>query len=160
MGFTTLINHKGFKKAHLARRMAELSQGPSLYWFVGNNTFNHIDRFGLDSSPGYSPEECAEILNQIDFLFSLKGRTGMNDNSLQQQINDLQDEYDENCGDDDDPPNPNPQPQPVPSCPTQNPQPSPVKQTCFWVTVGVVAYWVCSETTRILFPPRNFIPVP
>jgi hypothetical protein len=119
-GFTTLFKHKGFKKAHLARRMAELSQGPNIYCFVGNSAPDRVDRFGLD----YSPEDCATILNQIDFLFSLKGRTGMNDNSLQQQINDLQDEYDENCGDDDEPPNPTPQPDPVPSCPTQKPQPT------------------------------------
>jgi hypothetical protein len=37
---------------------------------------------------------------------------------------------------------------------------STVKKATFWGTVGVVTYWVVSEGSRILFPPRNLIPVP
>jgi hypothetical protein len=34
------------------------------------------------------------------------------------------------------------------------------KQVGIWGTVGVVTYWVVSEGSRILFPPRNLVPVP
>jgi hypothetical protein len=34
------------------------------------------------------------------------------------------------------------------------------KQVGIWATVGIVTYWVVSEGSRVLFPPRNLIPVP
>ncbi|MGH7989833.1 MAG: hypothetical protein ACREDS_06585, partial [Limisphaerales bacterium] len=74
----------------------------------------------------YDSDECGAILSEIDFLFTLKGRSGWDDNSIQQQINDLQDEYNENCDDyDGDNPSPAPAPAPAPSCPTQVPSPVP-----------------------------------
>ncbi len=35
-----------------------------------------------------------------------------------------------------------------------------LKKTAVWGTVGVVTYWVVSEGSRILFPPRNLVPIP
>lgn len=35
-----------------------------------------------------------------------------------------------------------------------------VKRVAGGVTAGVIIYWVVSEASRILFPPRNLIPVP
>jgi RHS repeat-associated protein len=121
LGFTTALKHRAFKKAHLARSMAELSQGPNLYEFAGNMSINRFDSFGLD----YDADQCADILNRIDGLFRIKGHPGMDDNSIQQQINDLQDEYDENCGDDDGDDPPQPAPVPTPSCPIRTPAPVP-----------------------------------
>jgi RHS repeat-associated protein len=40
------------------------------------------------------------------------------------------------------------------------PPPPAARKICFWVTVGTVAYWICSEASRVLFPPRNLIPLP
>lgn len=54
-------------------------------------------------------------------------------------------------------------PPPNPSlncCPIPSPTPQQVQKACGWVLVGTIAYWVCSEGSRILFPPRNLIPVP
>ncbi|MCO5052867.1 MAG: RHS repeat-associated core domain-containing protein [Verrucomicrobiae bacterium] len=135
-GFTTLVKHKGFKKAHLAPQMAELSQGPNLYTFVGNSSVNRFDRFGLK----YSEEECADLLNLMDFLFTLRGRAGVDDNTLQKEINRLQDEYDENCGDDDDGDNPQLNPLPVPGC-SRKEESQPALSFCQrhpWVCGGVV----------------------
>src|SRR5581483_10921376 len=135
VGFTTLLRHRGFRKAHMALRMAEIAQGPNVYAFVGNTPVNRFDRFGLK----YDSEECAGILNEIDFLFSLKGRVGIDDNSVQQQINDLQDEYDENCGDDDNDPRPTPPLVPVPVCPVQQPQPNFCQKHPAICTAGEIA---------------------
>jgi hypothetical protein len=106
--------------------MAELSQGPNLYAMVGNVPVSRFDSFGLK----YDEEDCKGILDAIDHLFTLKGRTGMDDNAIQQQINDLQDEYDENCDDDDNGPNPQPDPVPVPACPKPQPRREPVPSFC------------------------------
>jgi len=34
------------------------------------------------------------------------------------------------------------------------------KKVGFWGTAGVVTYWIISEGSRIVFPPRNLVPVP
>jgi len=125
-GFTALIKLRAFRKARLAPRMAERSQGPNLYAMVGNGPVNRLDSFGLK----YDEEQCKALLSKIDHLFTLKGRVGMDDNSIQQQINEAQDEYDDNCGDDDDDPNPQPNPVPVPACPKPQPRPHPVPSFC------------------------------
>ena len=119
-GFEITLNHKRFKKMHITLRMTESSLGPNLYAFAGNMPVNRFDPLGLS----YDSEECAGLLNEIDFLYSLLGRNGIDSNSVQQQINDLEDEYDENCGDDDGD-NPSPAPAPAPSCPIQAPSPVP-----------------------------------
>lgn len=46
-GFIVLQLHKGFMSAGLARRMAELSQGPNLYRFWENDLVNNVDAAGL-----------------------------------------------------------------------------------------------------------------
>ena len=56
---------------------------------------NRFDRFGLD----YSASECKGILNQIDFLSTLLGRVGIDDNDVAGQIETLTEEDDDNyCG--------------------------------------------------------------
>lgn len=37
-------------------------------------------------------------------------------------------------------------------------EPSP--NTGTWVAIGTILYWMISEGSRILFPPRNLVPVP
>jgi hypothetical protein len=150
-GFEILRRHRAFKRHHLIRRFAEVSQGPNLYGFVGNNAIGRSDPLGLS----YDSEECAGLLNEIDFMYSLLGRTGIDRNSVQQQINDLEDEYDDNCGDDDGPGN---QPQPVP-VPAPSECKKKVVQAATWATIGTVVYWIISEGSR-LFPPRNLVPIP
>ena len=53
------------------------------------------------------------------------------------------------------PPPPDP---PNNSCPIIPPMPPQVKKQCTWAVVAGIAYWVCSEGSR-LFPPRNLIPI-
>jgi RHS repeat-associated protein len=58
-----------------------------------------------------------------------------------------------------------PQPPPTPpTCPAPSPITPPnsqqIQKTCTTVTIGVVVYWICSEGSRILFPPRNLVPIP
>jgi hypothetical protein len=66
--------------------------------------------------------------------------------------------YQAECND----PDPSPPTCPVP-VPIQIPSQNPTQQKYAWVLVGTlvgtVAYWVCSEGTRVLFPPRNLIPI-
>ena len=76
----------------------------------------------------------------------------MDDKDLVEQIDDLEDEFDENCPDGDQPKDPVPVPVPVPAC-------KKVATAAFWATVGTALYWIISEGTR-LFPPRNLILVP
>jgi hypothetical protein len=38
--------------------------------------------------------------------------------------------------------------------------PNTVNKVCVWATIGTVTYWICSEGSRVLFPPRNLIPIP
>jgi RHS repeat-associated protein len=147
-GFSIALRHKAFKKPRLYRRTAELSQGPNLYSFVGNNPVVRSDALGLS----YDSEECAGLLNEIDFLFSLKGRTGIDANEVQRQINNLQDEYDENCGDDDGGPN-EPQPVPVPVCPAKKPELcKAVVVAAGGATAGYIIYR-CVRMIPSLFPP-------
>ena len=134
-GFKTHIKFKAFKKARLALKPAEITQNPNLFNFVGNIPASRFDRFGLQ----YDSEHCNDILRAIDHLFTLKGRIGFDDNEIQKQINDLQDEYDDNCGDDDGGSDPIIPPLPSP-CPTRKPQPAPSfcqKHPAFCAGVGV-----------------------
>jgi hypothetical protein len=90
----------------------------------------------------------------IDFLYTLLGRTGIDRNSVQRQINDLEDEYFENCGDDDGPDDPKPPPLPVP-CPKKQPEFSTCQKVAVaagGVTVGYVIYR-CVRMIPSLFPP-------
>src|SRR5438552_9879715 len=47
MGFRLLQVHRAVSMARPHRRPAELSHGPNLYQFVGNNAIGWHDRFGL-----------------------------------------------------------------------------------------------------------------
>ena len=47
-----------------------------------------------------------------------------------------------------------------PRQPGRPPTPDELKHAAGGATVGVIIYWIVSEATRILFPPRNLIPVP
>jgi uncharacterized protein RhaS with RHS repeats len=38
--------------------------------------------------------------------------------------------------------------------------PDTARKTGTWVVIGTILYWTISEGSRILFPPRNLVPVP
>jgi RHS repeat-associated protein len=148
---------RGKGKRIKARLALEALRNP--YSFVHNEPLAKVDPFGLK----YSPEECAGLLNEIDFLFSIIGRTGIDANSVMQQIIDLEDEYDENCGDDDDGHRPPiPAPDPVPSCPKKETEQAPSfceqhPVICAVggavVVAGVVVAIVLSDGTVLILAP-------
>lgn len=119
-GFIVVTKHRAFKKAHIYLRFSESSQGPDPYQFISNDSENKFDPKGLK----YDDEECKGLLNAIDFMYSLLGRNGIDSKSVIEQIHEMEDEYDENCGDDDDK-DPEPAPAPRPPCPSIKPPPVP-----------------------------------
>jgi hypothetical protein len=132
--------------------------GKNLYEFVLNSPADRVDIFGLnvwDGPTGPGTPACSQALQameQAEAAFKSDPSVG---NMLLYQMAIANVAW--ACK-----PPPPPLLPPIPDpCPTGPflPTPSP-KKACFWVTVGVVTYWVCSEGSRIVFPPRNLVPVP
>ncbi|MGO9201689.1 MAG: RHS repeat-associated core domain-containing protein, partial [Limisphaerales bacterium] len=133
----------------------------STYSFVDNRAGNAIDPLGL-----MSPSDCGALLRKAAALIEQAEAEPWNSLALNAQAERLLSIWARFCqpppsG----PPSPAPRPIPIrvpphnpPFCANYTPSPT-VKKTCFWATVGVVSYWVCSEGSRVLFPPRNLVPV-
>ena len=132
--FRIVSEHKALGKLRRKPLPTVLSDGPNLYSYVGGRPVTSTDSLGLQS---YSSEECEALLNQIDSLFAMKGRWGFNNNDLQTQINELNAEYEDNCGDDDEPP------QECPINPPSQPAPEPVSSPSpFTSNPPPPQYWV------------------
>ncbi len=132
------------------------SGGSHLYGFVWNEPLGHSDPFGL-AERGPETIACQQATEQAEAAWKMVEAEPGN-RELEETAILLSFVAAYWCT----PPTP---PEPLPEQPVPAPiGPSPtcqvVKKTCFWATVGVVTYWVCSEGSRILFPPRNLIPVP
>jgi hypothetical protein len=149
LGHASVVRQE-ISRQHRQRLGAELVQPPSLFSFLGNSPLARHDPFGLE----YDSEECAGLLAEIDFLYTLLGRTGLDWNTVKLQIMSLEQEYDDNCGDDFGGPPENPDP--VPVCPRER-QKKPELCRALGVaaggTVGAYITYRCVRMIPSLLPP-------
>jgi hypothetical protein len=164
------IGEKGFE---LARRRHDRPQFlawytlkwgqrlPNLHRYVGNKPLETVDPFGL-ITPFEGLSICVALEWQIQAIseeLTVQAGAGATDPETEATLIALLAMYDAFCKLPPRlPPPPPDNPIPVPVCP--NPSLNKVAQeTTFWGTVAIVGYWVISEGSRILFPPRNLVPV-
>lgn len=152
-----------------------------LYAYVVNNPVNLVDSLGLQHTPGgpYHPpgpsrcmktDPCPVLLDKMYENARTVASHGMFDlnSGTPKHAEDIGNYrralirciriYQKKCK----PDTPCPQPQPEPE-PKVVPVPVPADtatKAATAVSIGVIIYYIISEGSRILFPPRNLIPVP
>ncbi len=158
-GFETLRRHNAYRMGRLLAGIAERTEGPDLYEFVANNPVKLFDSFGLDmNNPVCQALQAQFNLHLQIAAFDLS--FGNEDGWAEEQgiLIGLDAEMSAaGCYDPPPPPSPSTCPAPAPRWPIPPPTP---RQACTLATVGVLTYWICSEGSRVLFPPRNLIPIP
>ena len=150
LGFEVLRYHnsKPLRLIALLRRIS----GNNLYELVGNQPTDIYDAQGLAPASPTGPDSlaCIAAAEQLEDAVEQYFIDPSDDNS--KIVDAARDARDAACSP---PPPPDPPNNP---CPTIPPIPPQVKKNCTWAIIGGIAYWVCSEGSR-LFPPRNFIPI-
>jgi RHS repeat-associated protein len=145
---------------------------PSYYAYVGGDPLDYIDPSGLarhDPNSLYCRNLAGKIKNigdQLDKRWQELDQGGLPEyigpgesfyqtmrghrtiiNMMDRNRRDLEDKYDDDCG---------PPPPPL-MCPATADN---AKKAAGTAAALTALYWVVSEGSRILFPPRNLVPVP
>jgi RHS repeat-associated protein len=143
----------------------------NVYDFVGNDPVGRFDSMGLYWHPFGADWEfqqfslCvaaqAQYAALVDQITEQTVFGGGADPTTEAELIGVQAMMDAFCG-------PPPGPPPEPLCPVEPPRhpegPPPPGETVVraakWATIGTALYWIISEGSRFVFPPRNLAPVP